>query len=79
MRTDFELWLEWYRRFHSDSTATDEECKAAYDTHYFCNCNSCEYRKERGFIPVYNGSSGCKLDPRRGDLNHVPTVQHRIA
>lgn len=72
MKTDFDNWLIWYKKIYPSTTLSDAQLKAAYDAHYHCNCQSCTYRKERGTIPIYTSTQGCKLDPEKGDLNYVP-------
>lgn len=71
MTSDYHHWLSWYRKTYPNSTITDDEAEKAYDEHYFCKCESCEYRKEKGQIPVTGLNPKCQLPQGRGDLNYV--------
>ena len=66
--TDFDNWLSWYRRTVNPSV-NEKLAKMAYDELYFCNCETCLYRKEHGSIPM-------KLNP--ACLLPIPAGEVRV-
>lgn len=68
---DFIQWFAWFKRTYPNSTLSQDRAFMAYNEHYFCNCESCTYRKERGFIPTKQHPD-CTLPLGHGDLQYVP-------
>lgn len=52
---DFQTWKSWYRRQNPTTKLTDAEIQDAYDRTYACDCESCQYRKAHGLMPVKMG------------------------
>jgi hypothetical protein len=56
---DFQNWWAWYQHNYPDSPLTQEQALEAYNAHYSCTCESCNYRKEHGAMPIRTDHPGC--------------------
>lgn len=56
--TDFKHWFNWVKRNKPNPPSYDEAFRIYYE-HYTCNCQSCAYRKEHGFIPLPTHRADC--------------------
>lgn len=61
--SDFKHWLNWVKNNHSELNMSYDEAKQLYDSHYACNCVSCVYRKEHGFVPLPTNRQDCYCPP----------------
>ena len=75
MKTDFDSWHDWfldrYLNVPFRGLVTIDLLKRLYDEYYFCDCQSCQYRKAiwRG-MPMHL-TDACKLPVDRGGFDPI--------
>lgn len=74
---DFQNWMRWTRQHRPEYDDLDSlELWLIYEEYYSCRCESCERRKELGYMPIRGLNPDCttpeqQLDLRRWNAEHA--------
>lgn len=57
---DFEKWYNWQLEYGEKPVSDKRAAEAYYNNIFDCDCETCRYRREHGFMPV-KLSDNCRL------------------
>jgi len=70
MNRDQTNWLKWTRNHYPEEERSDIELLELYDSYYTCACETCERRKELGYMPM-RLRSDCTTPEHQLDIGRV--------
>lgn len=66
---DFDKWWNWYQSAYPKTKLQVEQARIFYNAYYNCHCETCEYRKQQGKMPM-RISPVCNTPIHQ--LSHIP-------